>query len=140
MKIEIPDLMPEGLEPEFWGGDKEGQSLPQMLVEEGFGDWIQAFIDRTIKYSLESSDPTWTMWEGYWKATGKTQTLLVFGVLHHNQHFHPRAILTRNVKPAQLEATKEAMFSMFNAYMDQLALKLGNFGTGKTTGSWHQPL
>ena len=135
MKIEIPDLLPEGLEAEFWGGDSQGRSLPKMLLEEGFGPMVQEFIDRTLK---ETTNEPWIMWEGYWKLTGLTQTLLVFGVLYRRKHFHPRGILCRHVRPEQLEEAKEALFAMFSAYMDELASQLpgGNFGTGKTIGGW----
>jgi len=136
MKIEIPDLLPEGLEAEFWGGDREGQNLPKMLLEEGFGWMVQEFIQRSLAESKVSPEP-WTMWEGYWKVTGATQSLLVFGVLYQRKHFHPRAILCRHVEPEQLEEAKEALFIMFQAYMEEVARQLpGNFGTGKTIGGW----
>jgi hypothetical protein len=134
MKIEIPDYLPSGLEPEFIMQDQ----VAGTLVEEGFATLARAFAERFFAYAKTERAPTWLLWEGYWKATGDTQTLLVFGVLYKRPRFFPRAIRVRNVKPADIEQTKDGLFKMIDAYLADLSAKLpgGHYGTGKTIGGW----
>ena len=134
MKIEIPDYLPAGLEGEFIMQD----DLADALAQEGFGSLAQAFTDRFVAHARVEPLPEWWMWEGYWRATGDTQTLLVFGVLYKRPRFFPRAIRVRNVKPADIEQTKDGLFKMIDAYLADLSAKLpgGHYGTGKTIGGW----
>jgi hypothetical protein len=120
-EIKIDDQLPAGLKLEIY---IEQDKVRHQLIETGFGDMAQEFLARVLANSKKAPLQTWLEWEGYWldEADETHQTLFVLGVLYFKGLLYVRAMITRHVPLAQLDAARHGLFLMIDEYLDKLRL------------------